>query len=106
MIRVVFFSKADRITGFHLSGHAGYAESGEDIVCAAVSSAAYMTANTVTEILHLAPEISVDNGEMRLMLKDMTEADRAADLMSGFRLHMEELREQYPDFINVTITEV
>ena len=106
MIRIVFFRKGSRLTGFHLSGHAGYAACGADIVCAAVSSAAYMTANTVTEILHLEPEIKVADGDMQLKLKTITDADKAADILNGFRLHTEELREQYPDFINVTITEV
>ena len=106
MIRIVFFSKGNRINGFHLSGHSGYAECGADIVCAAVSSAAYMTANTITEILHLEPEIKVADGDMQLKLKTITDADKAADILNGFRLHTEELREQYPDFINVTITEV
>ena len=33
--------------GFTCMGHAGYAKRGKDIVCAAVSSAAIMSANTV-----------------------------------------------------------
>ena len=106
MIRIEFFSKGDCLTGFHLSGHAGYAACGADIVCAAVSSAAYMTANTVTEILSLDPEIEVAEGDLLLKLKTITEADKAADIMNGFRLHTEELQSQYPDFINVIITEV
>ena len=41
----------DRLTGFDISGHAMFAESGSDIVCASVSSAAYMAANTVTAVI-------------------------------------------------------
>ena len=40
---------------FTVKGHSGSANAGEDIVCAAVSSAVYMAANTVTEILGLSP---------------------------------------------------
>ena len=36
----------------------------------------------------------------------MTDADRAADILNGFRLHIAGLQEQYPDFINIIITEV
>ena len=51
MIFVRFLSEASgNLVGFVMEGHAGYADPGEDIVCAAVSSVAYMTANTITEI--------------------------------------------------------
>ena len=52
MIFVRFLSEASgNLVGFVMEGHAGYADPGEDIVCAAVSSVAYMTANTITEII-------------------------------------------------------
>ena len=51
MIRADFFANADgALLGFSVLGHSGLAQEGEDILCAAVSSAAYMTANTVLEI--------------------------------------------------------
>ena len=38
---------------------------GTDIVCAAVSSAAFLIANTVTEVMHLSAQILVeDDGSM------------------------------------------
>ena len=106
MIAIALFSSGERLTGFHVTGHSGYAEAGSDIVCAAVSSAAYMTANTVTDILKLSPQLEVQDGEMKLLLKTISDADKAADILNGFRLHIEGLREQYPDNLKVTITEV
>ncbi len=41
------------ITGFTSRGHAGYAEKGEDIVCAAVSM---LVINTINSIERLSPE--------------------------------------------------
>ena len=38
MTRCEFFMEGDRITGFTVYGHSGYAEAGSDIVCAAVSA--------------------------------------------------------------------
>ena len=38
MTSVVIFSGDDGIAGFEASGHSGYAESGSDIVCAAISA--------------------------------------------------------------------
>ena len=39
MTTVTFRMEGDRITGFDSQGHSGYAESGSDIVCAAITSA-------------------------------------------------------------------
>ncbi len=36
-----------QLNGFHLEGHAGYAESGSDIVCAAVSALVITTMNSI-----------------------------------------------------------
>ena len=105
MIHIVLFGGVKPV-GFRITGHSGYSDEGSDIVCAAVSSAAYMTANTVTDVLGLSPELRVDDGDMLLRLKTMTDADRAGDILNGFCLHIKELREQYPEFIDLTTTEV
>ena len=51
MIQVTIFrdseESGDVFTGVELSGHAGYAESGRDIVCAAVSALVLNMANSV-----------------------------------------------------------
>ena len=102
MIRVFFRTERGRLTGFSRSGHADAAPAGEDIVCAAVSSAAYMTANTVTEVLRLPAEISVGEGSMEVALTGETAAAQA--ILSGFRLHILALQDQYPACIRVTDT--
>lgn len=106
MILISFFSSDSKLTGFHITGHSDYSEEGSDIVCAAVSSAAYMTANTITEILGLEPVLEVADGDMLLRSRTLSDADKAVDILNGFRLHTEGLQEQYPEFIHVTITEV
>ena len=46
-----FVLESGTIVGFEILGHSGYAESGKDIVCSAVSSAAYMTENNITDVM-------------------------------------------------------
>ena len=104
MIRVRFHSAHDALIGFTLDGHAGAGMSGEDIVCAAVSSAAYMTANTVLEIIGATADVTVDDGYMSLRLIDKI-AD-CQDILSGFRLHLEALQDQYPNRVHLMNTEV
>ena len=38
MTTITVFYRGERIAGFRAKGHSGYAESGSDIVCAAVSA--------------------------------------------------------------------
>ena len=99
MIRVKFFIGNNRLTGFEISGHAMYAESGSDVVCAAVSSAAYMTANTVTEIIGAKAFASVGEAKMRLTVNEANELTET--VLKGFRLHVSELSKQYPENIRV-----
>lgn len=101
MITVSFsFGKKSLITGFDISGHSGYSETGSDIICASVSSAAFMTANTVTEVLGLSPEINQNDGYLSLRLNE-NEAEKSEDILKGFFIHIEELSKQYPKFIKI-----
>ncbi len=106
MIKAKFFHSNGVPTGFSISGHAGYGISGEDIVCASVSSAAYMVANTITEIMGAEADITVDeSGAMALKLSH-EDANRTKDILLGFRLHISELSKQYPKNVTITTTEV
>ena len=94
------------IIGFEIFGHSGYAESGMDIVCAAVSSVAYMVANTLTDVMNVEVDLALNpNGRMRLRIaeKDLV---RCRDLLKGFKIHIILLEEQYPKNIKVNYLEV
>ncbi len=95
MINVNFFVKENRICGFEISGHSGMSARGSDILCAAVSSAAYMTANTLTEVLHGAVKADVndDDGYMKIMLFDTTE--KTEIILKGFQIHINALAKDY-----------
>ena len=102
MIRAKFrFPSADAAS-FTVKGHAGYADNGSDIVCAAVSSAAYMTANTITDILGVEAQAAVTDGSLKF---GFSGSRQAADIVKGLRLHLTQLQEQYPGYIQIT-TEV
>ena len=96
------FSIRGADASFTVSGHSGSAESGRDIVCAAVSSAAFMAANTITEILGVDASAEADDGYMNV---SFVNSEAAADIVRGLRLHIEQLSRQYPQFVKVT-TEV
>ena len=102
MIRAEFRFPQEGGASFTVKGHAGFAEKGEDIVCAAVSSAAYMAANTITEILGVQAKAKAKEGYMEFAFSG---SDEAADIVRGLRLHFSELAEQYPGTIQIS-TEV
>ena len=91
------------LAGFRVSGHTGVR--GESVVCAAVSSACYMAANTITDVLMLNADISLRDGYMSLTLCG-SEADRAQVILQGLRIHLEQLAEQYPKNIKIKFSEV
>ncbi len=96
------FSIRGADASFTVSGHSESAEAGKDIVCAAVSSAALMAANTVTEILGVAASEEMHDGYLNV---SFVNSEAAADIVRGLRLHLEQLSLQYPQFVKVT-TEV
>ena len=49
MIKAVFYTENGGLSGFSLTGHAGCGTAGNDVACAAVSSAAELTCNTITD---------------------------------------------------------
>jgi hypothetical protein len=96
-----FFSKKGQISGFCIRGHAMYGDPGEDIVCASVSSAAYMTANTLTEIVKVKTAIEDANDGMMKIVVSTADRDRAKYFLEGLKLHITELAKMYPRNIRV-----
>lgn len=106
MIDAEFFvNSSGEILGFHLSGHAEMDDYGRDVVCAFVSSAAYMAANTITDIIHAEADVSADDGDMCVMVAKK-DAVLCRDILDGLKLHLLNTQEQYPEFLNVNYTEV
>jgi len=97
MITITFLATAQKLTGFQISGHSGYAEAGSDIVCASVSSCAYLVANTVTDVLGLPAWAAASDGSMLLEIHGDPTA--AQPILKGFLLHAQALEEQYPSYL-------
>ena len=104
MTKATFYFDGNVPYGFLISGHSGYAQEGEDIVCASISSAAYMTANTITEVLGVNAQIEVSDAKMKLIV-NKEQRHITKDILLGLKLHLEGLEEQYPEFLE-TLMEV
>ncbi len=105
MIRAEFFSKAEHLNGFSVSGHSGYADAGEDIVCAAVSSAVQLTANGITEILGRKARVTAQDDTISLNLESTPDGEAEA-FLKALKLHLSLLAVDYPKNVKLIYTEV
>ena len=97
MTKVVFYEKDEKLIGFLIKDHSGYDDEGYDIVCASVSSAAYLTANTLTEIVGAKADIEVREAYFRFMVTD--KFDESENHLKGLKLHLESLAGDYSQYI-------
>lgn len=107
MINAVFFiTNSGSLVGFEIKGHSDRDFQGQDIICAAVSSAAYMTANTISDVIFAEADIhDNEDGFMFVRVSEKFFKDCHTVLL-GFKLHMINLEEQYPNNITVNYLEV
>ena len=106
MTEVTFHTEGSRISGFEVRGHSGYAPEGEDIVCAAVTSAVRMTECTINDVLGLEASVKVREKDASITLKlpatlGQTNESTCQALLTGLMVHFVQLAEEYPEFISV-----
>ena len=104
MTRCEFFTDNDRITGFSVSGHSGYAEAGSDIVCAAISAVVTMAEATINEVCGAKAKVRVKEQDARvtLMLPTSCDEEEAVQaVLAGMLITLISMRDDYPDYIEV-----
>ena len=104
MTRCEFFTEGDRITGFSISGHSGYAEAGSDIVCAAISAVVTMAEATINDVCGAKAKVRVKEEDARITLTLPTSCDEEESVqavLAGLMLTLAGLRDDYPDYIEV-----
>ena len=105
MTRCEFFMDGDRITGFSVSGHSGYAEAGADIVCAAISAVVSMAEATINDICGAKAKVRVreqENARITLTLPASCDEEESVQaVLAGMMLTLCSMRDDYPDNIEV-----
>jgi len=101
MIDVTFWKQSDgSYAGFDMAGHAGFAKSGSDIICAAASVLAINTVNSIETFTQIRPVSEESDGHLTLKLPDLSkasDADRRAVelLLDSMRLGLDSIRSSY-----------
>ena len=104
MTRCEFYTEEDRITGFSISGHSGYDENGQDVVCAAISAVVTMAEATINDVCGAKAKVRVNEEDARITLTLPTSCDEEESVqavLAGMRLTLCSMRDDYPDYIEV-----
>ena len=94
MIKANFLRSEGFYTAFSIEGHAGYADFGEDIVCAGVTSAVMTVLNGITEVAKLNASVEVVDNEIVLNLAERSKTGEV--LLSSLKLQLEVLLLYHP----------
>ena len=108
MIKVTIYQSSEgEISGFSIQGHAGYAESGSDIVCAAVSVLTQNTVNSIEQFTQDGFSADVDEEEGGLYLKmEPGYSKESKLLLDSLILGLQGIEEEYMDYLDVIFEEV
>ena len=106
MTTVTFLSEGSRIVGFTVEGHSGLACEGEDILCAAITSAVRLAECAINDVLGLEASVKVREKDAFISLKlpgslGQTNESTCQTLLTALMLHFAELQEEYPDHLIV-----
>ena len=107
MTNITIYCKNNKYIGICLSGHSGYADEGEDIVCAGISALTINFINSI-DMLTDEPYGETENEEEGLIdfrFDNLTGSD-AEVLIKSLVLGLEQLENDYKDFISLDYKEV
>lgn len=106
MTTVTFLTEDARIIGFDVQGHSGWGESGEDIVCAAITSVVRLVEATVNDVMGLCAAVKVREADASISLRlpgglANTAESTCQNLLTGLMVYLAQLHDEYPDNIEV-----
>jgi len=109
MITATFHCEGKDIVSFQVEGHSGLADRGEDILCAAVTSAVRLTECAINDVLGLEAGVKVKPEKALVSLKlpgglNGTNQSTCQALLTALMVHLSSLQEEHPD--NIIVMEV
>lgn len=82
-----------RENGLTIDGHAGYAEKGKDIVCAAASALAQGLVHSLSVLTDDETSVEVEDGHIKLEYENLSE--RGQLLMDSFFIAVSDIQDAY-----------
>ena len=93
MTTAVFSKENGLFKGFAFFGHAGRGGEGNDIVCAALSSAAYLAANALS-LDNKNAKINISEGKMTVYIGNVSELSQK--VLTALEFQLTDIQRQYP----------
>lgn len=108
MTKISVFKKDSVYTGFEVSGHAGYADAGEDIVCAGISMLVINTINSIETFTEDGFTCDADpkTGYIKFQFESAISKDSEL-LMNSLVLGLQGVQEEYgKEYMKLILKEV
>lgn len=96
------------IRQYSIKGHAGYAEQGLDIICAAASAVAYTAVGALEELAGVSGYVEQD-GLMEARIPDIADETKKYTvwvILESMVIGLEQIEYRYKDFIKIIDEEV
>lgn len=108
MVEIIIFNDGNAVTGIRTSGHSGYADTGSDIVCAAISILMINTINSIETFTEgrFSCIVKEEEAVMDIQLEDNPGND-AVLLLKSAALGLEAVAVNYGgEFVRIEYKEV
>ena len=116
MTKITFFRSGGSFYGFMEEGHTGYADEGQDILCAALSAMTMLIVNTIEIAYASDVDYSVDEGATNIKvmskaaLAEYEDDDKkryaVSGLFCGYYYQLNDLAEEYYDNLSVEVVDL
>jgi len=116
MTKVVFYRSGGVFYGFEECGHSGYADAGNDILCAALSAMSMLIINTVEVAYASDIDYSIDEGATRIVVRSKSALPEFEDderkryaisgLFMSYFYQLNDLVEEYYENLEVEVKDV
>lgn len=103
MVRIhVLVDERGRLAGFTASGHALFADPGQDIVCAAVSALLQTTVLGLEQSARVNPQWKIQKGRLHCEVPPAgREAEGARVLMESVLSGLRQIAGQHPEYLSI-----
>ena len=110
MTKIKFFKNLNNFVGFECSGHTGYGESGNDVLCASISSITQMTALGLKDVCKIDVIISRndDKGYLKVELPKVIKKEELLQSQVLFQTLYESIKDLisgYSEYIFMEVIE-
>ena len=111
MTKITFYKSGDLFYAFEENGHTGYGESGDDVLCAALSAMTMLIINAIevsyaSEVEYIIDEKTTDikviaRGALPAYEPDDAKRFAVSGLIQAYYYQLNDLLEEYYDYLSV-----